>query len=805
MKTSEPQPPAHQGIVRSEQPFFGTEPEQAFFAKERSRPEPFFKPAARPGTPIQAKLTVGATGDRYEQEADRVASQVIDRINTPAISAFPRTSENPQVDQLEGANAASSAINIQQPLHLLSAQPMIQAQFWEYTGLNPEPTDDEYETRSNLNWHPEHVDPKLYTLIAENRLDSSEQTGKKYSVYRRNSEKSGAKEQAITPELSLVSPEALAKVPPPPKQFVYFCNAPFDDYRSGDGTYMNLLVDWLNKNSKGEIAAKRLFDQAKINREGKELQTAQELEGVDYKQGWKQEPQAPEREVKTPEANQTRAEIRRIINENYKRGEENIVAHLMKKKAVYPETQHIFHLQLRYPDSGAMFSADGLKQLKSNGFKIVVTIHEMKLNRGTAEKIQKSLIQINQYAACADEVIFLNQHDKSNAIKLSKAGSLKKYLEDAALRKSEKAKNLENNSGRKGRLEGAAKTLESVNKGIEPDKPSEVNPSGKLEDKVLNIEDLLANHAHVIPGIATVPGTEPIDVEAILAREKNILVFGSIRNITTIETTIALAKELAKKEKNDAVKTKILVVGKIMQGALGAVRLLIKETLKQTPEEEKAFKEQTQKWDQDSSISENKLNDLITAAVKNAYDHKREVWEELSEMNVDEKLKQLGDERDEKLRVMEQENKKIKGIEVKEAKKDFESKESELKVIARIKENLNKETKEKQEAEPKIEKETKEKESKGKQKVKPKNEFVNPMEKYRSMTRENLEAARQQVENEKAQKEMAYELLKQQYDAQEAKKKEIEQPFEDLKAKKEEKDRGYLENIELHFNRLNRK
>jgi len=36
------------------------------------------------GTSIQAKLTIGEPGDKYEQEADRVAAQVVNRINAPS-------------------------------------------------------------------------------------------------------------------------------------------------------------------------------------------------------------------------------------------------------------------------------------------------------------------------------------------------------------------------------------------------------------------------------------------------------------------------------------------------------------------------------------------------------------------------------------------------------------------------------------------------------------------------------------------------------------------------------------------------
>jgi hypothetical protein len=36
------------------------------------------------GTPIQAKLTLGAAGDRYEREADRIAAEVASRLNAPS-------------------------------------------------------------------------------------------------------------------------------------------------------------------------------------------------------------------------------------------------------------------------------------------------------------------------------------------------------------------------------------------------------------------------------------------------------------------------------------------------------------------------------------------------------------------------------------------------------------------------------------------------------------------------------------------------------------------------------------------------
>ncbi|HCA97503.1 MAG TPA: hypothetical protein DEP38_23700 [Cyanobacteria bacterium UBA9226] len=49
---------------------------------------PLFAPA--PFAPIQAKLTIGEPGDKYEEEADTVAAQVVDKINSPATAQSPQ-------------------------------------------------------------------------------------------------------------------------------------------------------------------------------------------------------------------------------------------------------------------------------------------------------------------------------------------------------------------------------------------------------------------------------------------------------------------------------------------------------------------------------------------------------------------------------------------------------------------------------------------------------------------------------------------------------------------------------------------
>ena len=45
--------------------------------------------------PIQPKLTIGAPGDKYEQEADQVASQVVQRINASATPPNDDGDDNP--------------------------------------------------------------------------------------------------------------------------------------------------------------------------------------------------------------------------------------------------------------------------------------------------------------------------------------------------------------------------------------------------------------------------------------------------------------------------------------------------------------------------------------------------------------------------------------------------------------------------------------------------------------------------------------------------------------------------------------
>lgn len=58
-------------------------------------------PLTRPDTPIQAKLTIGEPGDKYEQEADETARQVVQRIHQPQSEKLQRESLPDEEDELQ--------------------------------------------------------------------------------------------------------------------------------------------------------------------------------------------------------------------------------------------------------------------------------------------------------------------------------------------------------------------------------------------------------------------------------------------------------------------------------------------------------------------------------------------------------------------------------------------------------------------------------------------------------------------------------------------------------------------------------
>lgn len=86
MKTSEPKTTAtsiQRKTENSQEPFFQKEGAGSFFSGLKDSPSPFFTPQ---NNTIQAKLTIGQPNDKYEQEADAVADQVVQRLVEPGAS-----------------------------------------------------------------------------------------------------------------------------------------------------------------------------------------------------------------------------------------------------------------------------------------------------------------------------------------------------------------------------------------------------------------------------------------------------------------------------------------------------------------------------------------------------------------------------------------------------------------------------------------------------------------------------------------------------------------------------------------------
>lgn len=75
-----------------------------------TKPQQFHarNPQSHPMPPIQGKLTIGEPNDRYEQEADRVASEVVQRINAPS-SAVQRVPQ-PQHQQYPTTEPLSASV-----------------------------------------------------------------------------------------------------------------------------------------------------------------------------------------------------------------------------------------------------------------------------------------------------------------------------------------------------------------------------------------------------------------------------------------------------------------------------------------------------------------------------------------------------------------------------------------------------------------------------------------------------------------------------------------------------------------------
>ncbi len=73
--------PKQASTPKQEMPDLQAQLEQVKLSGYNAANVPTLAPSS--ATPIQAKLTIGEPNDKYEQEADQVASQVVNQINSP--------------------------------------------------------------------------------------------------------------------------------------------------------------------------------------------------------------------------------------------------------------------------------------------------------------------------------------------------------------------------------------------------------------------------------------------------------------------------------------------------------------------------------------------------------------------------------------------------------------------------------------------------------------------------------------------------------------------------------------------------
>jgi hypothetical protein len=108
-----------QRLVRStEAGRSSAEPESKLFRDSRLHQDFSHIPVYGTAQPmLQPKLKIGAVGDRYEQEADRVATQVVKRISTPQVPVIQRQTTIEDKDE----DLVQKAVRVQSQFRLLIA------------------------------------------------------------------------------------------------------------------------------------------------------------------------------------------------------------------------------------------------------------------------------------------------------------------------------------------------------------------------------------------------------------------------------------------------------------------------------------------------------------------------------------------------------------------------------------------------------------------------------------------------------------------------------------------------------------
>jgi alpha-beta hydrolase superfamily lysophospholipase len=102
--------------------------------------------------PIMPKLTVGAAGDKYEQEADRVATQVVQQLNSPVppVQRDERNDENTVHRQLmEGLNSPVPGYNQNTAAETFHKQPLVQLKGANAGGVAPPGLEESIQREQN--------------------------------------------------------------------------------------------------------------------------------------------------------------------------------------------------------------------------------------------------------------------------------------------------------------------------------------------------------------------------------------------------------------------------------------------------------------------------------------------------------------------------------------------------------------------------------------------------------------------------------------------------------------------------------
>lgn len=326
----------------------------------------------------------------------------------------------------------------------------------------------------------------------------------------------------------------VAVVEEPPRFVLYLSNAPFDDFRSGDGTYMNKIVNWVRARNTVvmngltyKVAAFRLCD-ATIAKNTPLEEQGVPLAEIPYIKGW------------PTSQTETEAMTMAAWEKFYGPARELFLKMLIEARAndKNPKSVHIFHAQVRYPDSGALFNAQFFKALKKAGFRVVVTCHEMEFNLLTPKNMQKTIVQMNEFVAEAERTIFLNEYDLLLGAGLIETSSLSAYVREHYSEELADKVDLEL---------GNLLAVETI------------NPKGIAEDSV-DIPPIVKQTFFHVPGIATVGGA-PFTAEEVLRRPKNVLVFGLIKQKEAMDAAADVANELFKRR----IEAKVFVVGKVFK------------------------------------------------------------------------------------------------------------------------------------------------------------------------------------------------------------------------------------------------